>query len=461
MKIKLHQILTSFNQLISGKMTDFNVEQRLYNSSVIIAIAVSLLSVFINVQLQLPDFLQYIISIGVVLLVYFYINARIFHVFYIWPFILISLVILTLSWLYNEGPFGSLNYIYIVALVVFLSISSAKNRMWVIFLVFSNLGLLYVIYYCFPELIHNYPSIKVREHDLMWTYLYVLILAILIFNLLRRNFEKEKQTVEKQKQKIEHQHKNITDSILYAKEIQQALLQKPEELKNHFKDSFIFWQPKDIVSGDFYLFNSYGSDQSKTIMAVADCTGHGVPGALITILGVSFFNEIVLRYPNLHANEFLDVLRSKVKDALKKGGNSSIENHDGMDMALIIYDKEKKLLEYSGANRPIYLIRDNAMVEFKPNRMPIGMHYNDNKAFTNHNVELLSGDEVVMFTDGYADQFGEKDNHKYYLANLKKLLIKNVGEPMDNQLQILKKEFENWKGGTDQTDDVLVLGFRP
>jgi serine phosphatase RsbU (regulator of sigma subunit) len=460
MKAKLGQIFQEFSYIISGKSPDFNVEQRLYNIAVFVAILISFISIFINIHLNLPEILNYTISIGAMLLIYLYINSRFIKIFQVWGFIFISLMILSVSWFFNDGAFGSVNYIYILALVVFLSIVQRKNRIKLSLLIFGNLMLLFLMYYIAPQWIYPYPNESIRQSDLMFTFIYVLLFSILIFNSLRLNYENEKQLVEVQKQQIEHQHKNMKDSIRYAKEIQQALLLEPVKIKNCFPNSFVFWQPKDIVSGDFYVFNTYGSDKNKTIAVIADSTGHGVPGALITILGLSFINEIIHQYPDLFANEFLDILREKVKKAFQQGGNYAIENHDGMDLALIIFDKQNYTLQYAGANRPIYLIREEELVEFKPNRMPIGVHYNDNKRFTNHSIQMQAGDELLMFTDGYADQFGEITNRKYYLSNLKKLLIKNAFLPVEEQLEILKSTFLNWKGSAEQTDDVLVVGIK-
>jgi hypothetical protein len=307
--ISLYQ---SFSQLIAGNSDDFNVEQRLLNIALLFSIFASMLSILINVQLQLPEALHYTISIGALLLIYMYISSRIFKYFFVWPFIIIALLILSISWLFNEGPSGSINYIYILASVVFMSILPRDKRFWIGVVVFANLLVLYAINHFFPQWVHSYPSAQVRESDLLMTFSYVLLFSILIFSSVRKYYENERDVVEAQKVKIEHQHKNISDSIQYAKEIQQALFHNQDRIKQFYPDSFVFWQPKDVVSGDFYVFNKYGTKGDKILTAVADCTGHGVPGALITILGVSFFNEIIVQKPDLSASEFLELLRQKV-----------------------------------------------------------------------------------------------------------------------------------------------------
>lgn len=456
--ISLYQ---SFSQLIAGNSDDFNVEQRLLNLALLFSILASILSILINFQLGLPEVLHYTISIGALLLVYMYISSRFFKYFFVWAFIIIALLILSISWLFTEGPSGSINYIYILASVVFMSILPHDKRFLIALVVFANLLVLYAINHFFPQWVHPYPSAQVRESDLLITFSYVLLFSILMFSSGRKYYENEREVVEEQKLKIENQHKNITDSIHYAKEIQQALFHDHERIKQFYANSFIFWKPKDIVSGDFYVFNQYGSKGDKILTAVADCTGHGVPGALITILGVSFFNEIILRNPDLNANEFLDLLRQKVKTALQQHeGNRPMDNHDGIDLALIIYDPQSNSLDYAGANRPIYLIRENQLVEFKPNRMPIGIHFNDAKKFTNHRIQLQKDDQVILFTDGFSDQFGGSENRKFYLSNLKKLFIANAARPMAEQLDLLQDVFEDWKGSHEQTDDVLIVGIK-
>ncbi|OFX45951.1 MAG: hypothetical protein A2W95_03060 [Bacteroidetes bacterium GWA2_40_14] len=453
------KFLVSFEQLIAGSPLKFDVEKRLFNIAVFISIIVSGISLIINANLDLPQVLQVIIGIGSVFLVYIYVNSRILRQFFVWTYIFAALFILSGSWLLNEGPNGSINYLYILAFVIFLSITNRKKHLVISALIIINLIVLYAIYYAAPQFVYPYPSVAIKNADLLFTFTYVVLFSALIFSALRMNFENEKTQVEKQKQELELQHKHITDSIQYAKEIQQGMLQHTDSFKLHFPQSFIYWQPKDVVSGDFYFFKEYGANKEKIICGVADCTGHGVPGALITILGLASINDIILQFPDLSAGEILDQLRIKIKSALQQG-RRSVENRDGMDMAICIVDKNNNILQYAGANRPLYIVRSDEMIELKPNRMPIGVHYFDGKPFLNQNIHLYIGDIIYLFTDGFSDQFGAEENRKFFLSNFKKLLLDNSHLLLDEQCQIIKKTFKSWKDTNEQTDDILIMGFR-
>ncbi|MBI9068629.1 MAG: SpoIIE family protein phosphatase [Salinivirgaceae bacterium] len=448
------------SKLISGSDTEFNVDKRLFNIALFIAVTISLISIVINLQLELPEILHYIIGTGTLILTFIYIRSRVFKKFHINLFIAASLVILSGTWLYNEGPLGSINFLYILAFIIFLSITNQKKHVIISLILFGNLIILYLVYFLKPEWVHPYATPEIRESDLLFTYTYVIIFASLIFSSLRRNYENEKNKVEEQKYELVKQHKHITDSILYARDIQQAMMQDVESVKEYFTNYFVFLEPKDIVSGDFYSFKKLSGNPNKVVCAVSDCTGHGVPGALITMLGLSFFNEIILQENNITASELLHLLREKIKYSLQQGKRSN-ENRDGMDMAICIIDKQSETLEFAGANRPLYIIRDNELLEYKPNRMPIGVHFKDNKPFDNKIIKLKPNDSIYLFTDGFADQFGYPDTRKFYISNLKKLLLKNADKPMNEQGEIIKKAFIDWKNTQEQTDDVLIIGIKP
>lgn len=454
------KFLNKLGNLIAGSSSNNRVEERIFNIATFISIIVSFLSLAINHQLHLPILLNVIIAIGSFILLYIFIKSRIFKVFHIYLYIIIAVIILSGTWLFNEGPFGSINYIYILAFVIFLSITNRKQHLWISLILVVNLTVLYYIYFFHPDWITHYPSDEVREMDLLFTFIYVIVFSALIFSSLRMNYENEKNKVEVQKAKIELQHKHITDSILYAQDIQRALIQEVSELKNYFKESFIVWHPKDIVSGDFYYFRELKDHSQKTIVVVADCTGHGVPGALLTMLGVSFLNDILAQHPTISSNVILDLLRVKIKETLCQS-QREFEGQDGMDMAICIVDKKAKTIDYAGANRSLIIIKNKEMNEVKPDRMPIGIYLHNNKDFTSHNISIDSNDVVYMFTDGFSDQFGEVESRKYYVSNFKKLLLCNSHKPLKEQGKLLNLEFLNWMGVHEQIDDVLVVGFKP
>jgi CheY-like chemotaxis protein/serine phosphatase RsbU (regulator of sigma subunit) len=271
----------------------------------------------------------------------------------------------------------------------------------------------------------------------------------------------DKIAEQKHKIKIQHdlvrkQNKKIEDSILYAKRIQSAVLPPNRFIQHLLSEHFIFYKPRDIVSGDFYWTKQVGD---KIYIAAADCTGHGVPGALMSMLGITFLNEIINKTSDIHANEILNELRIHIISSLRQTGSTG-ESRDGLDIAICVIDYEKKILEYSGANNPLYLIRNNELNETKADRMPIGIHRKAKESFQNHIIKLQKGDLVYIFSDGFVDQFGGKDGRKYLSANFKNFLIENSSKTLNEQKILIEKAFEEWKGERKQLDDILVIGFK-
>lgn len=259
---------------------------------------------------------------------------------------------------------------------------------------------------------------------------------------------------------IEQQKKEMTDSILYAKRIQTALLPETALINEILNDYFVLFRPRDIVSGDFYWVSA---KSGKTIVAVADCTGHGVPGAFMSILGITFLNEIT-QPENIHMDTILNQLREQVMDALKQTGKD-MGNKDGMDMAICMIDWENARIEYAGANIPLFVIRNSGkpsaeLVEIHADRMPIGFYETQLKPFTKHVIPISSGDAIYMFSDGFCDQFGGAELKKFKKKNLKKLLIDINGLNMTKQKAELKQTLNNWQGDLPQVDDILMLGIR-
>lgn len=259
---------------------------------------------------------------------------------------------------------------------------------------------------------------------------------------------------------IEQQKKDMTDSIQYAKRIQTALLPEKTFINEILNDYFVLFRPRDIVSGDFYWVSA---KTEKTMVAVADCTGHGVPGAFMSILGITFLNEIV-QNDFLHADTILNQLREQVIKALKQTGRD-LENKDGMDMALCIIDWENARIEYAGANIPLILLRStpsspDELIEVSPDRMPIGIYENTTNPFTRQTIPVMSGDSIYMFTDGYCDQFGGPELKKFKKKNLKKFLSEIHTLNMTEQKKKLKQNLDVWRGDLPQVDDILMLGIK-
>ena len=260
---------------------------------------------------------------------------------------------------------------------------------------------------------------------------------------------------------IMKQKESITNSILYAERIQKALLSSSEVLRRHFSDYFILFKPRDIVSGDFFWFKE-SSDGKKLLIAAADCTGHGVPGAFMSMLGMSGLNQIsqMLSYQEtFSANDLLNSLRNFIITTLNQTGKSG-EAADGMDLALCLFDIENKHLQYAGANNPLYQIRNGELTVFNANKMPIGIHKNAEIPFANNEIEILPNDLYYIFSDGYIDQFGGETGLKFFSRNFKDLLVSINDKPMDVQRDILEKTHNEFRGKGKQTDDMLVIGIR-
>ncbi len=260
----------------------------------------------------------------------------------------------------------------------------------------------------------------------------------------------------KQQDYIRQQEKELTDSIRYASLIQAAVLPTRDYLRNILPEHFILFQPRDIVSGDFYWATRLGQ---KVYLAAADCTGHGVPGAFMSIMGISFLNEIMGQKVQHRTNRVLNQLREKVMKALHQKGSQQ-EPKDGMDIALVMLDQENRLLEFSGAFNPLYLIRDNQLVEYRGDRMPIGVNAIEERSFSSHVIELREGDRLYLFSDGFADQFGGPEGKKYKYVPFQKFLLTIHQEEMEEQKMMLINELLEWKGDEEQVDDILVIGIQ-
>jgi serine phosphatase RsbU (regulator of sigma subunit) len=261
----------------------------------------------------------------------------------------------------------------------------------------------------------------------------------------------------KQKEQLEEKNKDITDSINYAKRIQEALLPPMELRENLFPESFILYKPRDIVSGDFYWF---AEKNGKRLLAAVDCTGHGVPGAFMSMIGNSFLGEIVNERLLTRPALVLDKLRSMIIRSLKQSDAESGAN-DGMDISLLSFHQAENMkVEWAGANNPLWLMRKGECIVYNPDKRPISYSRGNTLAFTNHTIDLQKGDTLYIFTDGFADQFGGEKGKKFKYKQLQEVLLSIQNEPMKKQEEHLAKIFANWKGSLEQVDDVLVVGIR-
>lgn len=265
----------------------------------------------------------------------------------------------------------------------------------------------------------------------------------------------QKEEIERQKERVTELYKDLTDSINYAKRLQQAILPTRETILEMFPKSFVLYRPRDIVSGDFYWFKTAGK---KKMVAAVDCTGHGVPGAFMSLVGHNVLNQVTKVFTR--PSQILDNLNRLAAEALRTEVNGRIELNDGMDVAMIVIDEESQQLEFAGAYNPAYIIRNKELVQLQPDKFAIGSFEHGQKKYTNHTFQLLEGDMVYVFSDGYADQFGGPKGKKFFKKRFRELLIEISDLPEEQQLNKLNETLLTWKRSLDQVDDILVIGLR-
>jgi phosphoserine phosphatase RsbU/P len=287
------------------------------------------------------------------------------------------------------------------------------------------------------------------------------------YNVLEEKVRERTKEILKQKEQIEEQKKRITDSIIYAKRIQDAILPPEEYIVRLLENAFVLYKPKEIVSGDFYWVTER---KERIYFAAVDCTGHGVPGAFMSMLGYAFLNEIISNTPDINANEILFQLRANVVSSLRQTDDIG-SSKDGMDIALCIVDSGKKTLQFAGANNPMYLLKSPvpvdgsaneppAITEIKADKIPIGITRKGMVPYTNHEISIDRGDMLYIFSDGYVDQFGGPEKWKFLSRNFKKMLQEICQKPLAEQRQILDETIQNWMVNSEQTDDILVMGIK-
>ena len=285
-----------------------------------------------------------------------------------------------------------------------------------------------------------------------------------------REVVEQKEEIETQKEEIEaqldlatlqrdtiaNQKDQILDSIYYAERIQAAILPPTSLLAEHLREHFLLFRPRDIVSGDFYWTTE---KNNKLLVAVADCTGHGVPGAFLSLLGISSLNEIVNRSRSLEPHKILELLRERLIRSLHQTGTRG-EAQDGIEIALCVIDLKNNTLDYAGANRPLYLLRDEAVEQIRPDRMPIGIYEQELVPFSSQRMELKKGDCLYLFSDGFVDQLGGPLRKTFRVRRFRKLLLEIRDQSMESQKERLESELKAWQGDVEQIDDILVLGIR-
>lgn len=270
---------------------------------------------------------------------------------------------------------------------------------------------------------------------------------------------KEMERIDVLRKEIEEKHKEIIDSVNYARLIQEAILPPVESISNHFPDAFVLFMPRDIVSGDFYWFSE---KQNYALIAAVDCTGHGVPGAFMSMLGTSLLTQTANEETINDPGRALQRLDEQVRYSLKQYG-SETETRDGMDLAFLAFHKRDGTLNYAGANRPLWIVRQqdvgHQLIEIKATKIAIGGYKESTANFINNTVPIQKNDTLYIFTDGFADQFNPKDE-KLMTRRFKETILSIQDKPMNEQGEYLKKFILEWRGNVEQTDDILVIGIR-
>ncbi len=271
----------------------------------------------------------------------------------------------------------------------------------------------------------------------------------------RDEIEAQRDLVQEQKEQIEKNHHEVSSSIDYAMRLQDAMLPSPALLEEHFSGHLVFFRPKQKVSGDFYWWDR---SENSLVIAVADCTGHGVPGAFMSLLGASLLKEVVTLEGISNPGTILDRLRIEVIEALDQKG-AMAEQKDGMDMALLSIDPESLLCQYAGANSALYLLRRGKIKIYQPDPMPLS-YYEEMHPFKTHRIQLEAGDQLYLFSDGYADQFGGEKRKKFKYSRFRELIVEHADLSMPRQQQVLSDTIREWQGKYEQIDDMVVVGIR-
>ena len=279
------------------------------------------------------------------------------------------------------------------------------------------------------------------------------VIAIIIFTSLKLA-RKQKQIIQLQKNEVEFKNKEILDSITYAKRLQDAILIPEMELKQTFSDAFVLYKPKDIVAGDFYWMHNFNN--GNILIAAADCTGHGVPGAMMSIVCSNALARSAFEFKKIKPGEILDKTREIILDTLSKN-NADVK--DGMDISLCLVNTKTNEIEWSGANNSLVYVSEEKLIEIKSDKQPVGKYINP-KPFTNHRLKLKNGDTIFLFTDGYADQFGGPDGKKFKYKNLHQNLLKLSAVDCAIQKESLGRVIDEWRGDLEQIDDICVLGIK-
>jgi len=415
----------------------------------------------------------------------FYIVVEIFIKVYVFiPFLIVMLAFVHITYflLHNRRYRTAKNFavLVIAACISFFTLNTGNAMSEVLFIPLSVMPLIIFsdkrmsVFYLFfimalsvaLRTIQPYidPLLKLSEDEFYFFRVMNLINGIVITYFITYYFKKANESYESKllhmNELVSEKNKAITDSINYAKHIQNAILPSQQFFRDQFREAFILYKPKDIVAGDFYWMYQSGD---HIYFAAADCTGHGVPGAMVSVICSNALNRAVKEFGITDTGKILDKVRELVIATFVHEDNSpeTLENavKDGMDISLCCLNKRTNELSWSGANNPLWIIRNGSLIEYKPDKQPIGKT-DSPKPFGTQQIQLEEDDRLFIFTDGYADQFGGDKGKKFKYSQFKELLGRIGNKPVQEQMQAVDRELEDWKGNLEQVDDILVIGIR-
>jgi len=441
--------------ILFGRINDFTFENRVFNAIAFITLLQCIITFFWNLSLGMPDYIISTVSIIGLICAIFYYFSRFKKEFNAFSYLILACVLLSIVWFLNEGSRGATPFSFLFTAVGIICISPKKNHSLFLVIILFTIGMLYYLETNFHEFVmHGHHTEKEIKSDMVFFFILDLILIYFIVSFLKENYDKENKTIEAQKEALNQQNIKITESIKSAELIQGALLPNERYLNSLLNNYFVYYRPKDIVSGDFYWVDS---TKENIILVAADCTGHGVSGAMMSMLGVAFLNEIIAKNPDIQPSSILDELRKKIINALNQPQTKTTLSY-GMDISICLLNRKARTLNFAGANNSLYLLRNKQMIEYKADKMPIGT-YPKEQPFSLQTIPIIENDVFYIFSDGFADQFGIK-NKKLSKKNFRTLLLEIHELELKQQQLCLDNYLNSWKGNEEQTDDILVIGIK-
>ncbi len=459
--------------IIIGEDNVFILEHRNYNALCFIGALISFITCFFNFTLPLPVFLSYFTLFASLFLGYLYYLSRFKNYYNIWLSSFTILGIISVVWFLNNGIIGSIPYIFILSFIILILISKHHQQNRVFYLFIFTLFILYGIEYFWGDiLVYKYPNKSIYYKDMVFVFILVLIFIFIAIRYVKRSYEIERDRANRQRIIIEEQNRQIYSSLEYASSVQRNIISDENDLKKLFSAHFVLFSPKDIVSGDFLWVHE---KEHYGVVVVADSTGHGVPAAFLSILGVSLLKEII-NQGNIVNNA--DVLLEKFREKLITHlyNNQPGDHIEGIDMAVCIFNYPDYSVQFAGANRDLYLVRNkileihtpfnafqsdqkHCLYRFKGTKNTIGYDFKS-LAFMKYELEFYSGDTFYLFTDGFPDQLDYNGKKKIGMPRFRNELLKMQALPLARQQNHLSKMNLKWKGDKQQTDDILVIGVR-